>query len=117
MKQQPDSPSKCSRCSVPILDGDPVLRDHGDWYHLRCARMLTSDERVTESRGLERASAAKIAQSQERLARASSVREEPPAVLCVICQTGIGSVAELAMTGSRTTHVRCSPASPTDPLR
>ena len=61
MEQQPDPSPKCFRCSVQILDGDLVLREHGDWYHVRCARILTSDERVRESRGRQRASEAKIA--------------------------------------------------------
>jgi hypothetical protein len=100
----------CSRCSVSILDGDLVIRDHGDWYHIRCAQILTSDKRVNGSRRLQGASAAKIVRSREGVARASGSPDEPPAVLCVICRTGIGSVTELTMTGSEPAHVRCRPA-------
>ncbi len=116
MEQRPDPFPNCSRCSVPILEGDLVLRDHGDWYHVQCARILTSDERVRELRGLERASEARIALSRERLAWASGVPEEAPAVLCVICGTGIGRVAELTVTGSEPAHVRCRPLRQTNPV-
>jgi hypothetical protein len=93
---------KCSACSVAIFDSDLVLRDHGQWYHVQCARIPTSDERVKEYRELRRA-------CEARIAKASGSRDEPPAVLCVICQTGIGSVAELATTDSGPTHVHCRP--------
>ena len=52
-----------------------------------------ADERVTEGRKLRR----------------SAARSEPPAVLCEICNTGIGSTAELALTASGPTHVHCRP--------
>ena len=114
--EQPSDPSpKCARCSVPVLDSDLVLRDHGQLYHAQCARIPTSDERVREYRELRRASAAKIVQNRASLTRASGLRDEPPAVLCAICRTGIGSSAELVMTDSGPTHGRCRPTHSTDP--
>lgn len=109
MEQAPDPSLKCSHCSVPILDRDRVRRDHGQWYHVQCARILSSYERVSESRGLQRVREAKIAQNRERLAAASDLPDEPPAILCVICRMGIGNTAELAITDSGPTHVRCRP--------
>ena len=104
MEQRLDSAPKCFGCSAPILDGDLVLRDHGDRHHVRCARILTSDKQVRESRE------AIMTRSQERLTRAARLTDESPAIVCVICLTGIGSFAELAMTGSGATHLRCRPA-------
>jgi hypothetical protein len=109
MEQRSDPAPKCSQCSVAILDSDLALRDHGQWYHVQCVRILTSDERAREYRGLRRANEAKIVRNGAPPARASGLRDEPPAVLCEICQTGIGSLAELAMTASGPTHVRCRP--------
>lgn len=51
-------------------------------------------------------------QKNTRLARSSGSRDEPPAVLCGICRTGIGSLAELAMTAVGPTHIRCQPTEP-----
>lgn len=92
MTQRSDPAPKCSRCDVAIRDSDLVLRDHGQLYHAECARIPTSDERVREYREI-----------------AKNGRHEPPAVRCGICQTGIGSVAELVMTPSGPTHARCQP--------
>jgi hypothetical protein len=36
--------------------------------------------------------------------------EEAPAVLCVICGTGIETVAEMVVTEEGPAHVRCRPA-------
>jgi hypothetical protein len=47
----PDPP-KCVRCSAPILDGELVLRDHGDWLHVRCRLVRASSERVRRSKDL-----------------------------------------------------------------
>jgi hypothetical protein len=94
MEQEADPSPECSQCSVPVRNSDLVLRDHGQLYHAGCAGSSTSDERVTEGRKLRRTRAA---------------RSEPPAVLCEICGTGIGSAAELAMTASGPTHVHCRP--------
>ena len=43
MAQEPDATQKCSRCRVPIVDGDLVLRHHGDWYHGQCASLLPGE--------------------------------------------------------------------------
>ena len=82
MEERSDAAQKCARCSVQIRDGDLVQRDHGDWYHVRCARTLSSE----------------------------GLPDKPTLVLCVVCRTGIGNVEELVMTGSMPTHVRCRPA-------
>jgi len=115
MEQGADPSPKCCQCRVPILDNDLVLRDHGQLYHAQCARILTSDERVREYRELRRACEAKIVRNGTPLAQASGSRHEPPAVLCAICQTGIGHIAELAMTASGPTHVRCRPTDSSQP--
>jgi hypothetical protein len=81
MEHQTDGPDKCSICGGPILDGG-VLRDHGDCYHARCNDIAKSDGFAAEA----------------------------PAVLCVICRTGIASTRELGMTASGVIHVRCRPA-------
>jgi hypothetical protein len=79
---------KCARCRDQIRDGDLVLRDHGEWYHARCARRLNP----------------------------KGVPEKPAAVQCVICRVGIGSIAELSLSGSAPAHVRCRAAQSTEPL-
>jgi hypothetical protein len=109
MEERSDPSPKCSQCSIPILDSDLVLRDHGQLYHVECACIPTSDERVREYRELRQAGEARIARKGTHLGGASGLRDEPPAVLCVICRTGIGSVAELAMTASGPAHVHCRP--------
>jgi len=110
MEQCSDPAPKCSQCGVPVLDSDLVLRDHGQLYHVQCARIPTSDVRVREYRELRRAGEARIATNGNPRALASGSREEPPAVLCVICQTGIASVAELAVTDWGPAHGHCRPA-------
>lgn len=110
MAQRPDRSPKCSSCGEPILGGDLALRDHGDWYHVGCARSLTADEPAREVRGLPPASEARMAQSRERPVRSPGAPDEAPAVLCVTCGTGIGSMAEMTVTGAGPTHVRCLPA-------
>jgi hypothetical protein len=47
----PDPP-KCGRCSVPILDGELVLRDHGDWLHVHWRYFTASSEKVRQSKVL-----------------------------------------------------------------
>jgi hypothetical protein len=37
MGQRGDSSTICSRCNITIFDDDPVVRDHGETYHVRCA--------------------------------------------------------------------------------
>ena len=109
MEQPPDPSAECSRCSVPILDSDLVQRDHGQLHHVHCDRSPTSDERVREHREIRGASDAAFDQDAKRPARAPGLRDEAPAVLCEICQTGIGSFAELALADSGPTHVHCRP--------
>lgn len=101
------SAPKCCECSDPILDSDLVLRDHGQLYHVQCVRILTSDARVREYRELRHANEATIHQNGKHRPRA--LREERPAVLCEICQRGIGTIADLAVTDSGPTHVHCRP--------
>jgi len=62
----PDPP-KCARCSVPILDGELVLRDHGDWLHVRCRRVIASSEQVRRSKVLGWESRKLIESGKERL--------------------------------------------------
>lgn len=104
-----DPSPKCCECRAPIRDSDMVLRDHGQLYHVQCIRMRTSDERVRESGVLRHASEADISQNGKYRVWGSGLREERPAVLCEICQTGIGNIAELAMTDWGPTHVHCRP--------
>jgi hypothetical protein len=79
MDDRSDASRKCARCSTQIRDGDPVLSNHGEWYHVRCDRIVPS--------------------------HVSS--DEPPAVLCVVCRTGIRSSAELALLDPGPMHVLC----------
>jgi hypothetical protein len=83
VKELPEPP-RCSRCRIAIMDTDVVLREHGEWYHVGCARTVTS----------------------------FGMRDEPSAVLCVICRTGIRRTAQLTMTESGPAHPRCRPAPP-----
>src|SRR5262245_7773984 len=62
----PDPP-KCARCSVPILDGELVLRDHGDWLHVRCRRVVVSSEQIRESKLLGLKSRKLIESGKERI--------------------------------------------------
>src|SRR5262245_60294281 len=63
----PDPP-KCARCSVPILAGELVLRDHGDWLHVRCTRVVALSEQVRTARALSSESRRLIESGKERLA-------------------------------------------------
>jgi hypothetical protein len=78
--QEPAAP-RCARCQGGILDRDLVLRLHGDWYHVRCVRTRSSDGASNPS----------------------------PVVLCAICRTGIGRVADVVMTDSGPKHHWCRP--------
>jgi hypothetical protein len=69
-----------------------------------------------EFRDVQRASEARIGQDGEHSSRASGSPREAAAVLCVICGTGIDTVAELALTDLGPAHRRCRPAAHTDPL-
>jgi hypothetical protein len=109
MEPRFDPSPQCAQCGVPILDGDLVLRDHGQLYHARCVRIPTSDERVREFRQLRQACEAKLIRNGTPVAGASGSRDEPPGVLCGICRTGIATLAELAMTSAGPIHVRCRP--------
>ena len=62
----PDPP-KCARCSVPILDGELVVRDHGDWLHVRCARVVALNDRFRESKILGWESRKLVELSRERI--------------------------------------------------
>ena len=108
MDPQPEP--KCLRCSAPILHGDIALRQHGEWLHILCARILSSDEHVRESKRLRRTSDATITKSRERMEKGSAFRDEPPAVLCVVCGTGIHSARDLLDTPSGPSHVGCATA-------
>ena len=64
--EQQDSP-KCGRCSNVILDGELVVRDHGNWLHLRCRRIMASSDRVRESKVLNLESRKFIESSKLRI--------------------------------------------------
>jgi hypothetical protein len=100
---------KCLRCSSIILDGELAVRNHGDWYHLRCWRILTSFERVRESSARSRHARQRIEQSVERIERTYRPSGGPPVVLCVACHLGIATAAELEMTSSGPRHLGCKP--------
>ena len=55
------------------------MREHGEWYHLRCLRPTLTN----------------------------GVHAEPAAVLCVVCRRGIASTAEMALTDGTPKHVSC----------
>ncbi len=69
----PDTP-KCARCSIPILDGELVLRDHGDWLHVRCSRFVASSDRVRESRVLGLTTRKLIETAKERIEESRGLR-------------------------------------------
>jgi hypothetical protein len=69
----PDSP-KCGRCSGPILDGELVLRDRREWLHVRCARIIASNDRVRESRVLGGKSHELIEGGKQRLEESRGLR-------------------------------------------
>lgn len=106
-KGQQDSP-KCARCSVSILDGELVTRDLGDWFHVRCLRILTSNSRVRESRALTRESQRLIESGRERIERTSPYGHRP-AIRCVISGEGIVSTDDLTIDASGPVHARCRP--------
>jgi hypothetical protein len=62
----PDPP-KCARCSGPVLDGELVLRDHGDWLHVRCKRVVSSSEQIRRAKLLGRESRKLIESGKERI--------------------------------------------------
>ena len=106
-----DNP-KCARCSVRILDGEMVVRDHGDWLHVRCVRTLTSDSRVRESRALARMSRRLIESGRERIERTLPLGERRP-ILCVVCGKGIDPVDDVTIDPSGPAHDHCLPGHPT----
>jgi len=69
----PDSP-KCARCSAPILDGEVVIRDHGDWLHVRCRGVIRSSEQVRQSKVLGRRSRELIETGKERIEESRGLR-------------------------------------------
>ena len=75
-----------------ILAGEPARRDHGDWYHADCVHEPG------------------IAGNGGHMSRQPESHQEAPAVLCVICGTGIDTVAELDVTDDGPAHIRCRPA-------
>jgi len=81
----------CSRCMRSILAGEPVRRDHGDWYHAQCVREPG------------------IAGNGGHMSSETEPHEEAPAVLCVICGTGIQTAVDLEVTEAGPVHVRCRP--------
>jgi hypothetical protein len=78
METQSQVSPRCLRCSVPLRDHDLVMREHGEWCHVRCLPPSTS-----------------------------SVRAEPAAVLCGICLQGIASIADLDITAKTPAHIHC----------
>jgi hypothetical protein len=62
----PDPP-RCARCSMPILDGELVVRDHGDWLHVRCARVVVLNDRFRESKMLRWESRKLVELGRERI--------------------------------------------------
>ena len=69
---------KCLICRVQTRDDD-LVSHNGGWYHARCAESRTS----------------------------AGVPAEAAAILCTLCLTGIASAADLDMSSSRPTHIRC----------
>ena len=117
-EQRSEPVPQCFRCQASILDGDLVLREHGDWYHVRCIGAPRADRQAPERSKLKRISGSVIAPSRERRAPAavlagscsiSDPSEKSPVVLCAICRKGITS-AELMMTDGEALHVGCHAA-------
>jgi hypothetical protein len=100
----------CMRCSASILDGEPVTRQHGDWFHVRCRRIITTRDGARESQDVARYAREAVEDARRRIEEvrhALDPQREPPAVLCVICRAGIASVDELVMTSVGSMHPRC----------
>lgn len=106
MAQRLDALVTCSGCSRKVLEGDLVVWDHGDWYHLQCARPLPPDGRPMEFRGRPRASEVK-----KMVQNGDPLPKEAAAVRCTVCGAGIARVADMAVRASGPTHVRCRPVS------
>ena len=100
-----DSP-KCARCSARILDGEMVVRYSGDWVHVRCLRVLRSDDRVRESRGLTRESQRLIESGRERVERTFPLGERP-VILCVVCGERVESADDVVIGPSGPAHAHC----------
>jgi hypothetical protein len=105
MNRDQDAP-KCARCSVRILDGEMVVRDHGDWLHVRCVRILTSDSRVRKSRALARMSRRLIESGRERIERTLPLGERP-VILCVVCGDRVDSASDVTIDSSGPAHNYC----------
>jgi hypothetical protein len=104
----PENSPKCDRCSMIILDGELALRDQGVWFHVRCARILASEERIRKSLTRTRTSQESVEVSQERIERTNPYGE-PPAVVCVVCGDGIATAQDLKIGKSGPAHAHCCP--------
>jgi hypothetical protein len=106
-----DDAPKCARCSASILDGELIVRDRGDWLHVRCSSILVSADRVRASRVLTRVSRKLIEAGLERTPRTAPLGERH-AVLCVACGGRIDSADDVTIGPSGPTHVHCCAGRP-----
>jgi hypothetical protein len=100
----------CMRCSASILDGELVTRQHGDWFHVRCWRIITTPDGARESHDVSRHAREVIEDARLRIEearRAVDPQREVAAVVCIVCRAGIASVHELVMTPLGSMHPRC----------
>lgn len=121
MEQRKDRVPECFRCHASILDGDLVMRDHGDWYHVRCVNLRRANGKTQGASNGQRSNGAAVAQNGAAVAQngggavpgsgasespVSAAPNSPPAVLCASCRTGVRP-ADLVMTEVGALHLRC----------
>ena len=70
---------KCTRCTHEILDGDHVAYRHGNWFHMRRWRVLTTSEQIRESHRL-------AAQSHQQVVAVKNTG--PDGVMIDVSETG-----------------------------
>ena len=73
------SSQTCLRCGSMLRSSDLVVRQHGEWCHVRCLRPGGADR----------------------------ARGETAAVLCPVCGEGIASVADLDLAAGAPVHRSC----------
>ena len=105
-----NSTPKCARCSARILDGDLVVRQHDEWYHVRCRKIQATSESVRRSAAFAQevrrvidAARATLRQSDDLLLR----EMEAPAVVCALCEKAITAPADLLATEAGPIHRGC----------
>lgn len=103
---------KCAVCSKPILDGDAVLFDRGDYIHTACGRPLSSqDATIRESRRLLRESR-ELLDGPATEWKPKNDRDSNGWPICPGCKEPLRPAQAALRRGLYMLHVHCPESSP-----